>query len=317
MVVQNALETREKIISILKRRGPSLPVHISKETGLSILFAAAFLSELVSDKIVKFSDMKVGSSPLYYLNEHTHMLERFGQYLKSKERDAFNLLKDKKFLIDSEQSPQIRVALRSIKDFAVPFNANGQTVWRYYIIPETEFKQDIIELPIKIKEEEQIQPKVLVIKSEEKISEPVPEKPVEIKTEKSKEIKKEQKKESHIIEKPKKILAKKQAKRKNQKIDDNFFNKVKEWITNNSMEILDIQDFNKNELHLKIKKDGKEHFLSVYNKKRLVDTDLVKANKKAKELGLSYSILSFGELKRKMSDIIEAAKNLFEIKKIE
>lgn len=317
MVVQNALETKEKIISILKRRGPSLPVHVSKETGLSILFASAFLSELISDKRVKFSDMKIGSSPLYYLNEHVYMLERFGHYLKSKEKDAFNLLKDKKFLIDSEQSPQIRVALRSIKDFAVPFNANGRIVWRYYIIPETEFKQDIIELPIKAKEEEQIQPKVLVIKSEEKTIEPIIEKPVEIRTEKPKEIKKEHKKELNIIEKSKRTITKKQVKRKRQRIDDNFFNKVKEWIVNNSMEIIDIQDFNKNELHLKVKKDGKEHFLSVYNKKRLVDSDLVKANKKARELGLSYSILSFGELKRKISDIIDAAKNLFEIKKME
>lgn len=317
MAVQNALETKEKILSILRRRGPSLPVHVAKETGLSILFASAFLSELIADKKVKFSDMKIGSSPLYYLNEHAYMLERFGQYLKSKEKDAFNLLKDKKFLIDSEQSPQIRVALRSIKDFAVSFNKNGQIIWRYYIIPDTEFKQDIVELPIKAKEEEQIQPKVIAIETKEKIIEPIIEKPVEIKNEKSKEIKKEQKKEINIVEKTKKTAGKKQARKRKQKIDDSFFNKVKEWIANNSMEIIDIQDFNKNELHLKVKKDGKEHFLSVYNKKRLVDSDLVKANKKARELGLSYSILSFGELKKKISDIIDAAKNLFEIKKME
>jgi len=33
-----------------KRRGPSLPVHIASETGLSMLFASAFLSELLSEK---------------------------------------------------------------------------------------------------------------------------------------------------------------------------------------------------------------------------------------------------------------------------
>ena len=135
MPVQNALEMKEKILSILRRRGPSLPVHISKETGLSILFAAAFLSELVADKKIKYSDMKVGSSPLYYLNEHLYMLERFGNYLKSKEKDAFNLLKEKRFLKDEEQSPQIRVALRQIRDFAMPFNINGQTIWRILYNP--------------------------------------------------------------------------------------------------------------------------------------------------------------------------------------
>ena len=48
-----------------------------------------------------------------------------------------------------------------------------------------------------------------------------------------------------------------------------------------------------------------------------MDSDLVKANRKAKELGLEYAILSFGELKKKMSDLIDAAKNLSDIKKLE
>ena len=123
----------------------------------------------------------------------------------------------------------------------------------------------------------------------------------------------------NVLERPKKEKprVKKSTKKKKSKIDDNFFNKVKEWALGHSMEILDIHDFNKNELHLKVKKDGKEHLLVAYNKKRLTDADLVRANKKAKELGIGYAILSFGELQKKMSDIIDAAKNLSEIKKIE
>ena len=316
MPVQNALELNEKILSILRRRGPSLPVHVAKETGLSILFAAAFLSELVADKKVRYSDMKVGSSPMYFLNEHAYMLERFGNHLKSKEKDAFNLLREKKFLKDEEQSPQIRVALRAIKDFAVPFSREGHIFWRYYIVPESEFKPEVIELPIKVKEEP-VAPRIHVVKTEEKLPEIKLEKPIEIKIEKIKEAKKEIQKELNIFDKHKKARAKKAVKKKKLKIDDNFFNKVKEWVLKNSMEIVDIQNFNKNELHLKIKKDGKEHLLVAYNKKRLTDSDLIKANKKAKDLGLGYAILSFGELQKKMSDIIDAARNLSEIKKIE
>jgi len=74
MPARNALEIKERILSLLRRRGPSLPVHIAKETGLSILFAGAFLSELVADKQIKFTDMKVGSSPIYFLKEHAYML---------------------------------------------------------------------------------------------------------------------------------------------------------------------------------------------------------------------------------------------------
>ncbi|MEK6830053.1 MAG: hypothetical protein AABY15_08100 [Nanoarchaeota archaeon] len=314
MPVENALEMKEKILSILKRRGPSLPVHVSKETGLSILFASAFLSELVADKKIRYSDMKVGSSPLYYINEHGPLLEKFGQYLKSKEKDAFNLLKENKFIRDRDQSPQIRVALRSIRDFAVPFNRNGEIIWRYYIIPEAELAPDVIKLPIK---EEPIVPKIQIIKEEEKPVEIKLEKPAGIKIEKTKESKKEHQKELNIFEKQKKASAKKTAKKKKLKIDDNFFNKVKEWVLNNSMEIIDIQNFNKNELHLKIKKDGKEHLLVAYNKKRVTDSDLIKANRKAKDLGLGYAILSFGELQKRISDLIDAAKNLSDIKKME
>src|SRR3990172_6978231 len=143
MSAKNALEIKENIVSILRRRGPSLPVHIAKETGLSILFAGAFLSELVADKKIKFTDMKVGSSPVYFLNEHTPMLERFSQHLNSREKDAFNLLRERKFLRDSEQTPVIRVALRAIKDFAIPFIKGGQTFWRYYTASESEFNLDI------------------------------------------------------------------------------------------------------------------------------------------------------------------------------
>jgi len=83
------------------------------------------------------------------------------------------------------------------------------------------------------------------------------------------------------------------------------------------MEIIDIKNFNKNELHLTVKKSGKEHLLVAYNKKRVTDSDLVKANKKAKELGLGYAILSFGELQKKMNDLIDAARNLSDIKKMD
>ncbi len=316
MSTKNALELKENIISIMKRRGPSLPVHVAKETGLSILFASAFLSELIADKRIKYTEMKVGSSPIYFLNEHAPMLEKFSQHLSSREKDAFNLLKEKRFLIDAEQTPVIRVALRAIKDFAIPFLKNGQTIWRYYLVPESEFsmaiKQEVKETLLEKEEEKPlIKLKLHIPKKEEKIEEKEMVKE-EIKSDIIKLEEKEPRKE-----KIKKTRAKKTTKKKMPKHDENFFNKVKEWVLKNSMEILDIQSFNKNELHLKIRKDGKDHLLVAYNKKRVNDSDLVKAHKKAKEMGMEYAILSFGELQKKMGEIIDAAKNLTHINKID
>src|SRR3990167_9009598 len=139
MSARNALEIKEKMISIFKSRGPSLPVHIAKGTDLSILFASAFLSELIGEKKLKISSMKVGSSPLYFLSGQEPMLENFSEYLKGKEKEAFNILRERKFMKDSETEPPIRVALREIKDFAIPFKVEGEIYWKYFTSDENDF----------------------------------------------------------------------------------------------------------------------------------------------------------------------------------
>ena len=45
-----------------------MSIQISKWIGVSSLFAGAFLSDLYAEKKVKMSNMKVGSSSLYYLD---------------------------------------------------------------------------------------------------------------------------------------------------------------------------------------------------------------------------------------------------------
>jgi len=44
MPIKDTSEIKEKIILILRKNGPSLPVHIAKEIETSILFTSAFLS---------------------------------------------------------------------------------------------------------------------------------------------------------------------------------------------------------------------------------------------------------------------------------
>jgi len=84
--------------------------------------------------------MKVGNSPIYLIQGQEPMLERFSQHLKSKEKEAFELLKRKKFLKDEEQVPAIRIALREIRDFAVAFKKDEEIFWRYFTIQENEFE---------------------------------------------------------------------------------------------------------------------------------------------------------------------------------
>ena len=85
------LGTKRKITSILKLKGPSLPVQIAREIQLSSLFAGALLSELAKEKLIKISHMKVGGSPLYFIAGQEELLEKFHSYLPGKEKEAFLL----------------------------------------------------------------------------------------------------------------------------------------------------------------------------------------------------------------------------------
>ena len=294
-MVQDTSNIKEKILSTLRQRGPSLPVHIAGATGLSILFASAFLSELFSEKKIKISNMKVGSSPIYFLPGQEHLLENFSQYIKGKEKEAFILLKEKKILKDPEQEPAIRVALRSIKDFAIPFKKNEEIFWRYFTILESEFEHPKIK---SIEKTPQLEDKK---KSEEKVS-------------KKQELnifgKQEPKKEKQIIKK------KKTVKKKSFKTNEKFFNKVKEFLSKRNIEISDIEGFSKKDLTLKVRTNGEEKVLVAYNKKRVTESDLIKAYKKASELNLQYIVLSLGEPVKKISNFIQAIKDLEEMSQI-
>ncbi len=274
MPTQDTSKIKEKIISVLKRNGPSLPVHIAREIDSSILFTSAFLSELVSEKRIKISNLKVGNSPLYLISGQEPLIEKYSSYLKSKEKEAFSLLKEKKFLKDSEQDPAIRVALKEIKDFAIPFQKpdTEELYWKFSTAPDPEFSEKTKEKELGI-------------------------------FDKDKKTKKSQKKKA--------------TKRKSSKKENKLLNKVKEFLSEREIEIMDIISFDKNEIMLKIKeKDEGEKILIAYKKKKIRETDILNAAKKASEFGLPYVIANSGGPLKKVKDLIDATKNLCSLEKL-
>jgi len=297
-------ETKEKILRILQTRGPSLPVHISTQINSSILFTSAFLSELLSEKKIKMSNMRVGSSPVYFIPGQELQLEKYSGNIKGKEKEALFLLSEKKFLEDSKQEPAIRVALRSIKDFAIPFQKNNNLFWRYLTIPENEFKSK----EESEEKEKQKESKEIIESSSEQSKKEIPKQEIEIFDNKPKEILKATKQ---------KITKKKIIKKSSEKKNDKFFNKIKDFLSEKQIEISGIEGFSKNDLTLKIKKGNEEKILVAYNKKRLTEADIVNAHKKAKEQNLRYIIYCFGEPLKKLTSFIDAIKELDKIEKIE
>jgi len=283
MPTQNTSEIKEKIIFILRKNGPSLPVHVAKEIESSILFTSAFLSELASEKRIRISHMKVGNSPLYYLTGQELLLEKFSHYLKSKEKEAFTLLKEQKFMKDSEQDPAIRVALREIKDFAIPFRKEGEIIWRFCSASEEEFVKK--RKPVSAKE---IKPEI-----------------------------KEAEKTLDIFDtsKKKRRTQKKKISKTSQK-EKNFFNKAKGFLAEKSIELIDIISFSKNEIILRVKDNEGEKIIVAYNKKRISNNDIIKAAKKSTEFNLPYIVLSLGEPLKRVHELIKAVKNLHSIEKL-
>jgi hypothetical protein len=299
----NAAQIKEKILNYISRIGPSIPITISKNANLSILFTNAFLSELYSEKKLRMTYMRVGSSAVYFIEGQESQLENYIQFIKGKGKEALLLLKENKYLKDSEHEPAIRVALRAIKDFAVSFNKNEELFWRYFIINEDEFIDDKKEIKNIPKEKE--------IKFESPLEEEQEEQKPQIQT----------KKEIDILT-PSKTKERKQIsphlkKQASSKKDNPFFNKVKEFLVNKNAEILEIISAGKNELILKVKTNNKEKILIAYNKKKISEKEIISAHKKSQEFQLPFLVMSLNELPKKVQDLIEALKSLSDIQKID
>lgn len=306
-------DAKQKILSIIRIKGPSLPVHIARETRITMLFASAFLAELASEKTIKISNMKVGGSPLYFLPGQELYLEKFYKYLPSKEREAFLLLKNKKILEDTKQQPAIRVALRNIRDFALPFkNEKAEIFWRYFTLSKEE--------TIKIMEPEK---KKEAVKQEEKKKEEKP-KPKETKGKVSQEgegkfIRKpglSDKEETPILElKPIKIPAKKKEKEKSE-----FVQRIIGIFEAVDIEILEEIWIKKREYVAKVRINselGKIEFLAFCKDKRATtENDLTIAHQKAQSLKLPTLFISTGNLNKKAEKYLEEWKNLIKFKKI-
>jgi hypothetical protein len=126
---------KEKILEVL-REGPTVPNRIVKRLGGDTMLIGAILSTLISKGDVSFSSLKIGGSPLYYIPGDEEKLEQFIDHLNDKDRKTFNTLKQNKVLRDSEQDPLTRVSLRSLKDFAKPFDmefdGKKELFWVFY-----------------------------------------------------------------------------------------------------------------------------------------------------------------------------------------
>lgn len=283
-----------KIISYIEMNGPSLPVRIAKAIDMDPIFTSAILSELLNAKQLKMSNLKIGASSLYLIPGQEQKLEEHTENLKSIENEAYIKLREKKLLADEKESPAIRVALRSIKDFAIPFKFQEKIMWKYVFTPEKEI-EDILN------------PK----KTESKIEEEKPKKITnpEPKVPKAWEIKKEEieesKKAGDVFERPKEKSLKR-----------SFLEQVEEFLEKQNTTITSIEEVDKKKVIAKTESESGAALLFAFNKTRITEQELMKCYKQAKSANLPYHLIILGDLTKKMNETIDTYKKLIKVDKL-
>jgi len=283
-------ETQEKIIEVLKNKGPSLPIQIAKELSISSLFISAFLSELANEKRIKVSHLKVGGSPLYFLEGQEEKLESYYKYLHPKEAETFLLLKKNKILKDSEQEPAIRVALRSIRDFAIGFKKDEKIYWKYILLSENKVKEILEPKPDK---------KTLKQKQPIKISKP--------------NLKQDNKFQNPLIISTKKT--------KKQKPKSEFVQKIINFLNQNNLKIIQEKNYKAKEYNciIQIRSElGLINFLTqAKDKKTISELDLKKLLSNAQAIPLPAFILYTQEISKKAKEYLKKYPSILKAKKVE
>jgi len=330
MAAPDTIKIKEEIVNFLRTNGPNLPIPIARQVKVDSLFVSAFLSELLSEQKIKITNLRVGGSPVYYVEGTQDKLEKYSEYLKPKEREAFQKLKENSFIEDSVEEPAIRIALRNIKDFAKAFEYQGKIIWRYYLIPMQNYtKKEEIKIEDKIIEEKE-EPKTsfpssLVSDVEKKLKEndteieiPKEEVKIEEKEEKAIEEKKPIPKQTTLFNNP---LAVEIETKKEEKPKPAFCQKIIKLIEENNWKIIEEIECKNKEYNalIKINSDlGPIIFkLQAKDKKTVSDADLSKLVGEAQRIPLPALFMSYGEIKKKAQEFLDKYISVIKYKQIE
>lgn len=319
-------ETKDRIVHLIKTRGPSLPVQIAKALNIQPLFASAFLSELYNEGRVLISHLRVGSSPLYLISGQEANLEKFTQYLNNKEREAFLHLQKNKLLSDEEQLPAIRVALRAVQDFAIPVKLKTQSqnpneppklFWKYHLIPDNQI-QEIInptqtpQIPQSKPEPPKVSPQVPQVISQ---TTQLMSSPQQIIQSAQSQLTPSSLPLPLVSEKPKRI-----PKKKVPEEPSKFQSYVKEYLQTKDIEILELLTDKKKEINAKIRIDtlfGKQEYLLIAkDKKKITPADLENALKFAQVNNMPSVLMFPGDMDKKALEFQKLWKNMIKTEKL-
>jgi len=319
------VDQRDDVVNFIKANGPVLPVQVAKHVNTNILFASAMLAELVERKMLKITHFSVGGSPLYYLSgQEEPMDRRLGASLGGKEKEAYNLIKEKKVIREIDLEPWQRVAIKSLKDFTsqlnVGSNENNEVFWKYHLVNEEEAKSYVQNIM------DQIYGKQEVINNQSSLQENI----VDIEKQKidtlysgvivkelaeklREELLKEMKLEKEI--KPKEIKIKPEAKKEEKKKadikpDGKFYNNIISYFADNNINVLSEELVKKDKefdfiIELPSALGNLRYFVKAKSKPNINDADVSMAFSDGQDKKLPIILLSNGKTSKKANELIE------------
>jgi hypothetical protein len=227
--------------------------------------------------------------------------------LKDTPKKAYLLLKEKKILDDAIQDPQTRVALRSLKDFAVMFNKEGRIMWKYaFAKEEVEETEEEVE---KVKEDKtDLDSQTPEKNSDSQISEPSSPKKVEKTSEflGGESETNDEKKVEPIFEED------------GQEEKEDLLTRVKQKLEKLNIKILEETDVKKRELKLLGRMQGNlgetEILIIAKDKKSLTEKDFEKIFEIIKQEKKLTLLFTTGEIAKKSIESYREYKNLIRVR---
>ena len=142
------MRDQDKILYFLKVVGPTIPSKVAKNIGTEILLASAHLSDLAAQGKVRISSLKIGGTPLYFLPGQEEQLYHFAAgNMNPKDFQVLDLLRQQRILRENSIDLLSKVALRSLKDFAVPLQVtvagNKELFWKWHLLSDEEASSTI------------------------------------------------------------------------------------------------------------------------------------------------------------------------------
>ena len=308
------MSTNEQILDLVKQKGPILPVQVSKHINDNILMTSARLSELLSSKKLKISSIKVGGSPLYYVDGQEVKLQNYADNLGSKEKEAYNLLKEKKVLRDLVLEPAIRVALRMIKDFSIQLQVNyldkTEIFWKWYLTQNSEAQEIINEA---LSKKEAIKQGPIETQKDDPAKKYQTSTNVEKQETRPIQAIKQDAAKTPLLDKTSKIADKTKEeliKKPRQTTDRNYLlNKTNSFFSRNKINKVDEKEIKKNlemdfivELETSIGKA--KYFCKSKNRKKISESDLSTAMIQAQSKGLPLIFITTGKISKKAMEML-------------